>query len=75
MATKKKASKGYRADRLKTAGTKRAAKAPHLSSPPIDLRARAEEALAKTRRDTAPMPEPEVRKCNVTRYFVDGVTV
>jgi PAS domain S-box-containing protein len=62
MATKKMASKGSQANRLKTAETKRRMKSPHFSRAPKDLRARAEQVLAKTRRDIAPMSEPDVRK-------------
>jgi PAS domain S-box-containing protein len=62
MATKKRASKDYRADRLKAAETKRATKAPHTSRPPYDLRALAEAVVAKRRRDLAPMPEADAHK-------------
>jgi PAS domain S-box-containing protein len=62
MATKKMASKGSQANRFKTAETKRRMKSPHFSRAPKDLRARAEQVLAKTRGDIAPMSEPDVRK-------------
>jgi PAS domain S-box-containing protein len=62
MATKKRASKGYRADRLKTAETKRVTEAPHTSCSPNYLRALAEAVVAKRRRDLAPMPEPDAQK-------------
>jgi PAS domain S-box-containing protein len=62
MATKKMASKGSQANRFKTAETKRPTKSPHFSRAPKGLRARAEQVLAKTRGDIAPMSEPDVRK-------------
>ena len=62
MATKKKASKDSRADRLNTAGRKRRTKSPHLARAPNDLRARAEALLARKHGGLVPVPERDVQR-------------
>ena len=63
MKTKQTASRSPRANRLKTPGTKPLRKPPAaFPRLPNDLRARAEESLAKTRRHIARMPEQDVQK-------------
>jgi light-regulated signal transduction histidine kinase (bacteriophytochrome) len=62
MATKKIASKDSRADRLKTAETKRPAKSAHSTRPSNDLRARAESLLARKGEGVVRVPKHDVQR-------------
>ena len=63
MTTKKTAARGLRANRLKPPGAKVPRTTPAQSPRSAkDMRARAEESLAKTRRDVARMPVQDVQR-------------
>jgi light-regulated signal transduction histidine kinase (bacteriophytochrome) len=62
MVTKRKATKDSRVDRLKEARTKRPAKAPPFAHPPKDLRARAEQVLARKGEGVVRVPEHDVQR-------------